>query len=303
MSIITTTYSGPDLDGYGCAVAYAEFLNLSGDEATAHVWGIPHIEVQWLLNTFSIEPVSEIEDASASGVVLLDASSPEDLPGGITAEQVVEVIDHRKIHSADKFVNAMTQIELVGAAATLVAERFKDADLVPSKESALLLLGGIISNTQNFTAVSTDRDVAMAEWMREICGAPADLAEKMFAAKSDLSGNRLKETLLGDFKLLHISGKNVGIAQLEIVGVAELLKERMDEIKQVLSEIERDSKADILFLNAKDLNSGESHLLCHDQDAISLLKSLPGTVWSNNVAVSKEFTLRKQLSSWITDNI
>ena len=47
-------------------------------------------------------------------VVILDASEPVHLEGRLVSEQVIEVIDHRKVNEAYRFTNAKIQIELVG---------------------------------------------------------------------------------------------------------------------------------------------------------------------------------------------
>lgn len=303
MKTITTSYSSPDLDGYGCAVAYAELLNRLGGDAGAHIWGVPHIEVQWLIETFDLARADGPIDDSEASVVLLDASKPDDLPGKFETSQVIEIIDHRKIHEAEKFINAESQIELVGAAATLVAERFKKADLEPSRVSALYLYGGIISNTQNFTAIATDRDREMAEWLRELSEAPDDLAERMFEAKSDLSGDRLREVLFGDLKTLNINEVPVTIAQLEIVGVQKLLDERGDEVEQLLKEVQERERAEYTFLNMKDLELGVSTILCLNQKTVELLRDLPGAQWDGVVGISSARTVRKQLLSWLQDKL
>ncbi|HAU66730.1 TPA: hypothetical protein DCW61_05270, partial [Candidatus Uhrbacteria bacterium] len=128
MKIITTTYENPDLDGYGSSMAYAEFLCAQGKNAEAHVWGIPHFEVQWFLETFKLPHAKSSTDDADAEVIFLDASSPEDLLKPLQAKQVIEIIDHRKIYDISSFTNATSQIELVGASATLVAERFKKAN-------------------------------------------------------------------------------------------------------------------------------------------------------------------------------
>ena len=72
----------------------------------------------------------------------------------------IEVVDHRAVNEADKFQNAKIQIEMVGSAATLIAEKFLHATTSTSPESAALLYSAIISNTINFQAnVTTDRDI------------------------------------------------------------------------------------------------------------------------------------------------
>ncbi|HJN84914.1 MAG TPA: DHH family phosphoesterase, partial [Patescibacteria group bacterium] len=293
MNIITTTYKDPDLDGYGCAMAYAELLRATGKKAQAHIWGTPHIEVQWLIETFSLSVAKGPSDDTGAEVVLLDASETKNLPKPLKVEQVVEIIDHRKVHEADQFTNATNQIELIGAAATIVAERFIQQEVEPSKEAALYLLGAIISNTQNFTGVVTDRDRDAANWLREASNAPKDLAVQMFAAKSDLSGDRLRETLFCDLKTLTIENKAFAIGQLEITGVQKLLEERGEEIAATLLEISEKENADYAFINMKDLGTNTSLIMCNDEATFNLLKNTPDASSNGLLITSPTLTVRK----------
>ena len=67
---ITTTYEGPDLDGYSCAVAYAELLRAQGKEAKAAIFGEPQLEVQWILSKFGISPIGPISPIGSITAVL-----------------------------------------------------------------------------------------------------------------------------------------------------------------------------------------------------------------------------------------
>lgn len=165
--IICTSYVDPDLDGVACAVAYAEFLNATGSPALACIMGNPTAEAEYTLERFSVpRPVQRPKMEPGERVVILDASEPIHFEDRLALGQVIEVIDHRKVHEAHRFPNAKAQIELVGAAATLVAERFQAANVQPSKISALLLQAAIISNTQNFLVkTTTERDQVMMEWL------------------------------------------------------------------------------------------------------------------------------------------
>ncbi len=299
MKTITTSYINPDLDGYGSAVAYAELLRAKGKDAEAYIWGTPHLEVHWLLETFKLPHAKGPTDDTTTNVVLLDASSPEDLPKPLQTKQVIEIIDHRKAHKADEFPNATVQIELVGASAALVAERFKKENLEPSKEAAMFLYGAIISNTENFTGISTDRDRKMADWVKQIANAPDDLAQKMFIAKSDLSGDRLREMMFGDLKTVVIHGKTFAIGQIEIIGVDELLENRQEEIMMLLSKIQKTENADYTFINFKDLEKVSSKNLCLDQKTADFLKDLPDSKWDGLLGTSPKLAFRKQIIAWI----
>ena len=129
-------------------------------------------EVQFVLQTYNISPLPDANEhiTADTDVVLVDASDLQGMSSTINPSQVIEIIDHRKVHQADQFPNAHVQIELVGSAATLVAERFVAQNIPISPESAILLYSAIISNTINFQAsVTTQRDCDMSAWLLQHC--------------------------------------------------------------------------------------------------------------------------------------
>lgn len=164
---LVTCYVDPDLDGVSGSFAYAEFLQKTGKSAVAGIFGKPHEEAKYILNRFDIPYPQEFPDAHEfDEVILVDSSDLKGLGNKVSPPKVIEIIDHRKINDTNAFPNARIQIELVGAAATLVAEKFIESNVAISKESAILLCGGIVSNTLNFKAgVTTDRDREAFEWL------------------------------------------------------------------------------------------------------------------------------------------
>jgi manganese-dependent inorganic pyrophosphatase len=114
----------------------------------------------------------------------------------------------------DKFPNAKVQIELVGSASSLVAERFIKNNIEISKESAILLCGAIVSNTLNFKGgVTTERDREAFEYLNKIAQLPSNFSKELFKSKSDLSGSKLKERILGDLAWFNMGNNKVGISQ------------------------------------------------------------------------------------------
>ncbi len=150
--ILITSYKNQNLDGSACAFAYAEFLRQQGKRAQAAVFGIPHLEAQFVFTKFKIPPLKNAGKfvSEADEIIIVDASDLGRLADKIQPEKVIEVIDHRKMHRADQFPRARIQIELVGAAAILIAEKFYSSRVAISTESAALLFLAIVSNTINF---------------------------------------------------------------------------------------------------------------------------------------------------------
>jgi len=216
--LLLTSYTNPDLDGTACVFAYAELLNQQNSEAVVGVFGNPHREAQFVLDKYKIT-INKIEavDEEYKGIIFLDGSDLEALPNAIKPEQVIEIIDHRKVNNVQDFPNAKAQIELVGSCATLITEKFQQNNILPSKESAVLLYLAIVSNTINFQGkLTTTRDINSADWLKKQFDLPADFIHEMFVFKSIFT-KPLKEIINDDLKFFQIGDKKISIAQLEIV--------------------------------------------------------------------------------------
>jgi manganese-dependent inorganic pyrophosphatase len=280
--------------GTACAYAYAEFLNKQGTEALAVVFGVPHREAQFVMKEFKIEGFAKGEEHLAEKVVLVDASDLRGLSDKLAPNQVIEIIDHRKIHEAEKFPNAKSQIELVGSAATLIAEKFKAASIEPSEEAAALLFSAIVSNTINFQAkVTTDRDQEMAEWLQSFVEIPDDYVHRMFADKSAFTKN-LKETMEDDYAMFDF-GKQVGIAQLEIVDVDNFIDKNKEEIQEALKTLKKEKEMKLCFLTTIDLEKGFNIFVTIDDETEQILSQVLQISFDERKAKREGIIMRKEI--------
>jgi len=295
--ILVTCYVNPDLDGVASAVAYAEYLQKKNQDVIAGIIGEMHEEVKFILNRFDLLAPKKFNKIDKfEKIILVDSSELNGLAGKISPEKVIEIIDHRKINEAEKFPNAKVQIELVGAAATLVAEKFMKESKEISKQSAMLLYGAIISNTLNFKAsVTTDRDKAAADWLNLKLKLPKNFWRELFSAKSDLSGKKLKERLDGDLAWFTLGNKKISIAQIEIMGIKKLINERELEIIKELKRIKKKSKLDYIFLNAIELEYLYNMIVAFEDETKKILEEVLSVKFIGNVAKRQELIMRKQI--------
>lgn len=296
-SLLVTTYVNPDLDGVAGAIAYGEFLAQSGRSSTVAFVGELHGEANFVLTNFSLQqPLIVNNTNNFDQVILVDSSDLAALEGYIDPAKVIEIIDHRSVHEADKFVNAKSQIELVGAAATLVAERFMNSSITPSSASAILLYSAIISNTLNFKgSVTTERDRLAATYLNNIAELPSDYWRQLFTAKSDLSGSKLEATLVGDSSTFVIGQNKLSIAQIEVMHTDKLITDRLGEIIAYLNSQKLASSLDFIFLNLLDLETGANYLVAPNLNTQSLLRSILGVDFIDSVALNSPSLLRKQI--------
>jgi manganese-dependent inorganic pyrophosphatase len=296
-SILVTCYVNPDLDGVAGAIGYAEFSSKTGKASDVGIVGDLNDETKYVLDRFGFSYPPSITNAdNYNEVILVDASDLTGLEGNIAPEKVIEIIDHRQIHEADKFPNAKIHIELVGAAATLIVEKFMHNAVEISKDSATLLYAAIVSNTLNFKGtVTTDRDRHAAAWLNQTAQLPALFWKNLFMAKSDLSGQKLGTRIEDDFARFVLGDKKVGIAQLEIIGSRKLVDERELEILHILEQVKAEMGLALIFLSIIDLEEMKNFFITSDATTKALLENVCAVHFVGNVAERKEVPMRKQL--------
>lgn len=296
MKTLITAYETPDLDGTASAFAYNELKNRLGEETVWGVFGKPHLEVDFVFDHLNrtAQP-AEAFMGQAENIILVDASDTRGISGLININKVIELVDHRAVNEADKFVNAKAQIEIVGACATLIAEKFIEQKVEPSKEAATMLFLAIVSNTINFKAkVTTDRDRKAAEYLKEISKVDDELIHQMFAYKSKLSGT-IKDIL--EDKIYHdqISGSKVSIFQLEICGVDDFIRKNFDEITDAMLDIKMEQGFDWVLLTCVDLDKAENTFVVVSEEAEELLESVLKIRFEKNIAHLPDIIMRKEL--------
>lgn len=295
--VLVTGYVNSDLDAVAGAIAYCEFLQKTGKSVEVGFIGEIHDEARYVLDHYNLARPQVIPNAdNFDQVILVDASDLAGIEGKIAPEKIIEIIDHRKIHEADKFPNAKVQIELVGSASTLIAEKFIQNKIDISKGSAILLCGAIISNTLNFKAgITTERDKEAVEYLNKVALLPDSFWKELFEAKSDLSGDKLKERINGDFASFVIGDKKLGIAQIEIIGADKLINERIDEIVETLENIKSDMKLDYIFQNTIELEQNKNLFVTEDAQTQALLEKVLSVKFNGSVAERPNFLMRKQI--------
>lgn len=300
--VLITGYTDPDLDCVACALAYEEFLTRKGAVVQAVVFGKPHREAQFVLSKLGLE-VAIGEDLINEGceVILVDASDVR-VSKLIRPEQVIEVIDHRKAHEAESFVNAKVQIEPVGAAATLIAEKFYDEGVEISSSLATLLYAAIASNTINFkNNVTVERDKKFADWL---IGREADggIVREMFEEKSKL-GESLREIFMQDRGTWEAGGRRIAIFQLEILRVDEFVEGRLEEVKEFLQDFKKEDKLDVVFLTCVDLKKEFNAFVVADEFTKDLLEKVLGVKFEKGVAKRQGILMRKEIVPLVKEEL
>ncbi|MBI4600280.1 DHH family phosphoesterase [Candidatus Uhrbacteria bacterium] len=294
--ILVTAKINPDLDGTACALAYAYFLNEHGNDAEGMIFGSPQAEVSYFIDQHGISIPTRPDNTKGDWTqfVLVDASEMKGMPTVVTPEQVIEVIDHRAGSEPEKqFSYAYIQNELVGAAATLVTERFMRAGLRPSRENALLLYGAIHHNSLNFLATNTHRrDHDTVRFLEQEYGFDKKIIEEMFHYATDVICKDVVQAIVNDAKEFG-TGYVIAPCQLIVWGRDVLLQtEGFDEgIENVREHV----GAQWGFLNIVDVHTGTTSIYVRDSKGAMLLSRALELPISTGLTRLPMTILRKQI--------
>ena len=168
-------------------------------------------------------------------VLLVDHAEQAQSVPGVEEAEIVEILDHHHIGSIETKVPVRATFDPVGSTATLVIERFRQNGMEPSRATAIMLLGAILSDTVILnSATTTERDRAVVSYLERVLALDApELGREMFEATADVSGVSVEEIISRDAKLYEVTGGNtICIAQVEVVGKG--LLERKDELLEAL---------------------------------------------------------------------
>lgn len=291
-------YVNPDTDGVCSAISYAYYLNkVKGIDAEPMVFGEIDSESRFVLSYLSktLSPSSSLVVNPDNNYILVDTHQVNQLPSGFPLQSVVEILDHHPTGDAVAFVNAKIFNEQIGAAATLIVERIKAANLNLEADAdiAQLLFAAIISNTLEFKApTSTDRDRDAVNWLKQFFSLSAEFVDLMFKARSDIGGKNTTEVILSDFKEFDFSGTKVGMGQIETTHLDSFMQRQ--DIGQSLDLIRKKKGLDHILLNGADIRTQTGALISPSQNTRSILEHIvPGAKFINDVAYMDRILLRK----------
>jgi manganese-dependent inorganic pyrophosphatase len=295
--IIITSNKNPDLDGYACSVGYAEYLNKTGKDSEPILLNEIDDETKFVLDFGKIRALEKNKkDISKNKIVIVDTSNLNSLKLEIAPNNLIEIIDHRRINDSYLYPWVKTQIEMVGSCATLIAEKFINDKIEPSRESRLLLYSAVISNTINFkNKITTDRDIKAAQYLSKEIDLPKNSAEQMFRARTNIEGENLNHYLNKDYIEQTVCNKSLTVFQMEIVETSSLVRDRLKEIITIIKNIIKNKKLDYCFLNIIDTLEAYNYIVVVDAKSEDFLRKVLNLNFENGLAKTDFIIMRKEI--------
>lgn len=205
---------------------------------------------------------SDLVDPPRRRVLLVDHAEEAQSVAGVEQAEIIEILDHHHIGSIETHVPVMATFDPVGSTSTLVVERFRQNGMEPGRQTAMALLGAILSDTVILNSpTTTERDQAVVAYLEKVLALDArEFGREMFEATSDVSDVGAQEIVAQDAKSYQtLSGQSICIAQVEVVG--EGLLERKDELLEAMEEARKREQHHIYALMVTDVLDKNTQLL------------------------------------------
>lgn len=297
MKVVTSGAKYIDIDAYAGCIAYAELLQLQGEDALAVCTAPLNESVSDTVRSWNAPIKNAYEPSENDEFILIDVSEPEQFDQIVNLEKVSQVIDHHpglEQYWQDK-IGDKAVIEFIGAACTLVYESWKSANLLDKMSivSARLLICSILDNTLNFGAkVTTQRDVEAYEALLKIAELPDNFTSQYFTECQNAILQDLIVAIQNDAKILQFRtyGEPISVGQLVVWDGSKIFQESQETIEQTLASIKPD-----WFMNLVNVGEGKSYFITKNTDVQNWLEKLLNVRFSNNVAVADHLWLRKEI--------
>jgi manganese-dependent inorganic pyrophosphatase len=162
-------------------------------------------------------------------LVMVDHNEVSQSVPGAEQADILEIIDHHRISPLPTRTPIYMNIRPVGSTCTIVYRHYLYASVEISRETAILLLSGILSDTVILKSpTTTTEDIEAAEHLSEICGKTVkEFGKEMLENSAVLDKTPPGELISADFKEYREEDLSFGVGQAEVINLegASRLKE------------------------------------------------------------------------------
>jgi manganese-dependent inorganic pyrophosphatase len=271
MTTLVFGHKNPDTDSVVAAIALADLKKKLGEDIAPAAQGELNPESRFVLDKFGVAAPEVVTAYAGKDVYLVDHSDLAQSPDDLAKANILGIVDHHKLGDVTTGQPLECWIWPVGCTCTVVSRMYKYLGVDIPKDIAGIMLCAILSDTVIFkSATCTDEDKAVCAELAELCGETdlGALGIEMFKVKSAVEGTPIRELVFRDYKDFNMSGKGVGVGQLELVDLSIV-----DGIKADLEKDIQDLKAEkghhtVLLMLTDIMKEGTELLVASDDESV-----------------------------------
>jgi manganese-dependent inorganic pyrophosphatase len=208
--------------------------------------------------------------------------------------EILGIVDHHKLGD----VTTPNPLEIwtwpVGCTGTVIKSLYDFYGIEIPGNIAGGLLCAILSDTVMFKSPTcTEADKKAVKVLAEIAGVTDIMAlgMEMFKVKSAVEGASMKDLVFRDYKDFDMSGKKVGIGQLEVVDLS-ILDPVKDGLYAEISKVKGEGRHSVFLLLTDIMKEGSEMLVVSDDPSVVEkafgVKAQGKSVWLDGVMSRKK---------------
>jgi manganese-dependent inorganic pyrophosphatase len=195
-------------------------------------------------------------------LIMVDHNETSQSVYGAEQSEIVEIIDHHRISPQPTKAPIYINIRPVGSTCTIVFKHFESAGIEISRETGLLLLSGLLSDTVILKSpTTTGEDRLTAEKLANICGIEVeDYGRDLLENSAVLEKTPPQALIAADFKEYRDELFNFGVGQVEVINL-DGVKRLKDSFVAELNKIRSSRNLDWAMLLITDVIKENSVLI------------------------------------------
>jgi len=294
-------HTNPDSDSIVGAISLSYLKNQLGEECIPARQGEISPETKFILDKFGFELPQLKTEYAGKDVYIIDYSDLAQAPKDILESNIKGIVDHHKLGDITTSTPLECWIRPVGCSNTIVKEMFDHYGVEIPKNLAGIMLCAILSDTVIFKSPTcTKVDVKAVKELAKIAEVEdfKALGMEMFLVKSAVKGATPRELTTRDYKDFDISGKKVGIGQLEVVDLS-VFDDIKDDLFADLKALKEEGGRHTVLLLLTDIIEEGSQLLVVSDDASLVEKSFNVKLENSQVWLPKVLSRKKQVVPFV----
>lgn len=298
MAIIAVGHKNPDTDTIVSAIAVADLYKKAyGKDVKPVAQGAVNPESKYVLDKFGLSAPEIVTDATGQQIILVDHTDLSQSLANLDKGEVVAVVDHHKLGDVTTTNPLEMWVWPVGCSCTVIKGMYDFFKVEVPKPIAGAMLCAILSDTVMFKSPTcTDADKKAVDALAKIAGVSdyMSIGVEMFKVKSAVEGTPMKDLLNRDYKDFDMSGKKVGIGQLEVVDLS-ILTPYKDGLYAEMEKAKKEGGNHSVFLLLTDIMKEGSEMLCLTDDPSVVEKAFGKKIDGKSVWLDGVLSRKKQV--------
>ena len=252
-------HKSPDSDTVCSAIAYARLLTALGYPAEPRITMPVNHESAYILKESGTEVPPILENAAGCSIFLVDHSEYMQAAEGMKDAHIVGILDHHGVGSVSTGHQVIYNAKPIGATATIVWLDYLNYGVEIDRETAFLLLGAVLSDTNNLTGTTvTGADRAAVEELAPLAGVTDvdALYKKLHEMMLSYEGMSSEEIFFSDYKEYEAGGIRYGIGILNAIDDETAMK-LAEQMKEALPDCFSQKNVDLMYASVGIRENGE----------------------------------------------